>query len=192
MTFNPVDPKWLELLKASGWQTTALAVAFALFIHFVNTEVIPTTDSPLWITLPSIGLLICSCLALASIGSVTTNYLRPKLERWSARRTFKRMVIEFIPYMTDHDRAIIGYLLYHDQKMFQTEADGGYAAPLIGKGIIRIAGQQGQQIHAQFVPFEVRDEAWEIFLNSRDAFPYEPPRSGQTEVHPWAISWMLR
>jgi hypothetical protein len=26
------DPRWLEILKASGWQTTALAVASGLFL----------------------------------------------------------------------------------------------------------------------------------------------------------------
>ena len=31
------DPKWLEILKASGWQTTGLACAFGVFLllpHF--------------------------------------------------------------------------------------------------------------------------------------------------------------
>ena len=26
------DPKWLEILKANGWQTTALACAFSVFL----------------------------------------------------------------------------------------------------------------------------------------------------------------
>ena len=39
--------------------------------------------------------------------------------------------------MTKEDKEIIGYLLHHNQKMFQAGVTGGYAAPLISKGIIR-------------------------------------------------------
>jgi len=47
MPINPVDPKWLEILKASEWQTTALAIACGLLVALVKFKVIPTTDSPL-------------------------------------------------------------------------------------------------------------------------------------------------
>jgi hypothetical protein len=38
------DPKWLEILKASGWQTTALAVAFGLFILAGRTGWLSSLD----------------------------------------------------------------------------------------------------------------------------------------------------
>lgn len=59
--------------------------------------------------------------------------------------------------MSNEDRAIIGYLLYHNQKMFQHDLNGGYAAPLISKGIIRCALKPGQPFEERWVPFYVPD-----------------------------------
>lgn len=194
MSINPVDPKWLEILKASGWQTTALAIACGLIVVLVKSEVIPTTDSPLWIALPAIGVLIFGCLSLAAMGSALAKVVKPAaiFDRWRLKRHRERAVREFIPYMTDTDRAIIGYLLYHNQKMFQTEQDGGYAAPLISKGIIQRSGVYGQAVDLTRMPFEVPDHVWSVLDKNREAFPYEPPPTGEVEKHPWAIPWMAR
>jgi hypothetical protein len=94
--------------------------------------------------------------------------------------------------MTEKDKEIIGYLLYHNQRMFQTEQDGGYAAPLISKDIIIISAKRGQVMDMSRVPFEVPDYIWLVFKKNQHLFPYEPPPKGETEVHPWAISWMVR
>lgn len=101
------------------------------------------------------------------------------------------MVEKFIPHMTENDRAIIGYLLHHNQKTFQSASDGGYAAPLIGKKIIRIAAIHGQELDMNWVPFEITDDAWDVLSKHREEFPYKPPK-GKTETHPWAIPWMVR
>ena len=74
---NPADPKWLEILKASGWQTTGLTVALVVFLVLVRTGVIPTSDSPLWVALPALGALICGVLALASIGDALIKAIKP-------------------------------------------------------------------------------------------------------------------
>jgi len=194
MSINPVDPKWLEILKASGSQTTALAIACGLFVILVKFEVIPTSDSPLWIALPTFGVLIFGCLSLASMYSALANAIKPaaRIDRWRLKRQEKKAVREFIPYMTETDRAIIGYLLYHNQKMFQTEQDGGYAAPLISKGIIRLSAVHGQAIDLSWTPFEIPDHIWSVLEQSRESFPYKPSPSGEREKHPWAISWMAR
>ncbi len=194
MSINPVDPKWLEILKASGWQTTALAIACGLIVVLVKFDVIPTTDSPLWIALPVIGALIFGCLFLAAMGSALANAIKPaaRINQWRQKRHEEKAVLEFIPYMTDKNRAIIGYLLYHNQKMFQADQDGGYAAPLISKGIIRRSGVHGQAVDQTRMPFEVPDHVWSVLEKNREAFPYTPPPAGEVEKHPWAIPWMVR
>lgn len=194
MSINPVDPKWLELLKASGWQTAALAIACALVVVLAKAEIIPTTGNPLWITVPAIGALIFGSLSLAAIGDGLAKAIRPaaRIDRWRRKRNEQRAVREFIPYMTDTDKVIIGYLLHHSQKMFQADHDGGYAAPLISKGIIRPSGRPGQPVDPTRVPFEVPDHIWSVLEENRDAFPYEPPPLGDVERHPWAIPWMVR
>ena len=135
---NPADPKWLEILKASGWQTTGLTVALVVFLVLVRTGVIPTSDSPLWVALPALGALICGVLALASIGDALIKAIKPaaRIDRRRRIRLNQKCAEAFIPYMTKKDKEIIGYLLHHNQKMFQAGLTGGYAAPLISKGII--------------------------------------------------------
>ncbi len=189
---NPTDPRWLEILKASGWQTSALTVASGLFLMLVKAKIIPITDSPLWIALPALGMLVFGCLALASIGEGLNRAIKPaaRFEKWRRVRQDQKMVWDFIPYMTDRDRAIIGYLLHHNQKMFQCEDTGGYAASLISKGIICAAGRRGQIIDSQWVPFEIPDHIWTVLEEYRDSFPYEPP--AKDEKYPWTIHWMVR
>ena len=194
MSVNPSDPKWLEILKASGWQTAALALACVLIVVLINKDVIPTTSSPLWITVPSIVAVICGCLSLAAIGKALAKTFKPvmKINQWLLERQKIKEVREFIPYMTDTDRKIIGYLLYHNQKMFQADRDGGYAAPLISKGIIKVSLRHGQIYDALHVPFEIPDYAWSVLEKNNRLFPYNPPSRGEVETHPWAIHWMAR
>ena len=187
---NPADAKWLEILKASGWQTAALTVAFVTFIILVKTEIVLTTDSPLWIAIPAIAALICGSLFLASIGDWFVKAIKPRIGKWRRIRRNQKMVRDFIPYMTDQDRAIIGYLLHHNQKMFQFEDTCGYAAPLLSKGIICAMGKHGQIIDSQWVPFAVPDHIWTVLEKNRDSFPYKPP--DRNEGYPWAIPWMVR
>ena len=194
MSINPADPKWLEILKANSWQTAFLAIAFGVFIILVKFEIVPTTDSPLWIALPIFAMLICLCLFLASVGEELTKIINPiaRIGRWLQNRREAQDAYKFIPYMTDVDRNIIGYLLYHNQKMFQTIQDGGHAAPLISKRIIRSSVRVGQTVHFNWVPFEVPDHIWSVLEIHREEFPYEPPPEGEVEEHPWRIHWMAR
>ncbi len=194
MSINPVDPKWLEILKASGWQTTALTLACIAIIVLIKQEIIPTGNSPLWIAIPSIFALIFGFLSLAAIGDAFVKTFRPnkRIMQWIWRRNKAKEVSNFIPYMTDDDRKIIGYLLYHKQKTFQADSDGGYAAPLISKGFINVACKQGQVYDPSRTPFEIPDYIWQVLEQNKSSFPYKPPKKGETEKHPWAIPWMVR
>ena len=187
MTVNPADPKWLEILKASGWQTTALAVSCILIVVLIEQNLIPSTNNPLWIAVPSIGAVIFTFLSLATLAKAVK--LGVRIEQWNLKRQKVKEVREFIPYMTDKDREIIGYLLYHNQKMFQADQDGGYAAPLISKGIIKISLRPGQMFDVSHVPFEIPDYVWSVLEENKELFPYNPPPTGKAEKHPWAIPW---
>ena len=194
MSLNPVDPKWLEILKAKGSHTAALAIASGLIYVLVIFEIIPTTDSPLWEALPAIGALIFLSLFVAAVGDEVVKITKPadRIGRWCLKRREAREIREFIPYMTDKDREIIGYLLHHNQKMFQADQDGGYAAPLISKGIIRQSGRAGQVVTTSSMPFEVPNHIWSVLKKNQEAFPYESPPANEDEKYPWAIPWMAR
>ncbi len=194
MSINPVDPKWLEILKASGWQTTALTLACIVIVVLIKQDIIPTDNSPLWVAIPSIFGLIFGFLSLAAIGDTFVKAFKPnkRFMQWLWRRNKVKEVSSFMPYMTDDDRKIIGYLLYHKQKTFQADSDGGYAAPLISKGVISIACKQGQVYDPSRTPFEIPDYIWQVLEQNKSSFPYKPPKKGETEKHPWAIPWMVR
>jgi hypothetical protein len=82
-----LDAKWLELLKASGWQTAALAVASGLFILLTHRGWFPSL--PDWvIPAATFGSLVCGCLALASIASAISSYVVAYHKQQEARRTF--------------------------------------------------------------------------------------------------------
>jgi hypothetical protein len=191
---NPADPKWLEILKASGWQTASLSIAFLVILFLIKNEVIPRTPSPLWEAVPAIGAIIFGFLSLGSLGSSLFKFYQPEkaYTAWRIKRYKLNEIREYIPFMTVKDKEIIGYLLHHNQRLFETAKDAGYAAPLLSKGIIRISAQQGQMLDLTRVPFEISDYIWTELLNHREKFQYKPPPRGETEVYPWAIHWMAR
>ncbi len=195
MSMNPVDPKWLEILKATGWQTGALTIACTVILLLVRIKAIPTNGSLLWITIPVIGIIIFGSLTFTTIINSLVKAIKPseRFIQWRLKNKKKKEVCDFIPFMTDTDRKIIGYLLYHNQKIFQTTQDGGYAAPLISKGIIQPSiNKSGQYVDITRIPFEIPNHIWHVLEKNRDSFPYTPPRNGEVEKHPWAISWKAR
>ena len=191
---NTPDPKWLAILKASGWQTSALMVACALTYIAIRSGAIPTDGSPYWLAVSAIGAILFACLSVAAIASAAVHTLEPgkHFGRRLSIRKEQAAVRAYIRYMTEKDREIISYLLHHTQKMFQAAQDGGYAAPLIARGIIRRAAQHRQVLDLTRVPFAVPDHIWEILDENRSEFPYKPPRDDEERGHPWAMHWMVR
>ncbi len=169
--------KWLEILKASGWQTGALATAFGLFIVMVNVEIIPTTSSPLWIALPAVAGLVCLFLSLAAIGEALTKLFKPGLQfsMWRIRRSEQKEVREYIPYMNENDKRTIGLCLYHNLQTIQVNLDAGEAVQMISKGIIRIAVYSGQRYSRRRVPHEFPLHIWKVLGEHKERFPYKPP-----------------
>ena len=191
---NAPDPKWLAILKATGWQTSALAAACALTYIVIRSGLIPTDGSPYWLAVPAIGAILFACLSAAAIASAVVKTLEPGKQigkRLSIRKE-QADVRAYIRYMTEKDREILSYLLHHNQKMFQADQDGGYAAPLIARGIIRIAAQHRQVLDLTRVPFAVPDHIWKVLDENRNKFPFKPPRPDEDRGHPWAMHWMVR
>jgi len=125
-----VDPRWLQILKASGWQTTAVAGAAAVLIYANLKKLLPTPLDPWMIQTAEVAFVVCVCLTLASVGQSVVKAskgLQAKLDRLWAIRCAKRQVADNIPRMTAKERQILGYLLAKNQTMFSSTADGGYA-----------------------------------------------------------------
>ena len=184
----PLDARWLEILKASGWKTTALAVASALLVYGNSKEWFPTPFEPWKIQIAVVTLVVCSCLSLASVGSA----IKPKLARMWAIRREKHEVTKAIPQMTTKERQIVSYLLVRNQRMFTSTPDGGYANTLISKGTVVCALLPGQSRTYLDTPFEVPKHVWDVLIKHKAEFPYVPPEAGESEPHPWRVRWTLR
>lgn len=61
---NP-GPRWLEILKASGWQTTAITVACIVFLNLSHVGTLPKLTAWMLLGVTFIAL-VCGFLALAS------------------------------------------------------------------------------------------------------------------------------
>lgn len=80
------DPRWLEILKASGWQTAALAIAAGLFLWANQTSWLPPLE-PWMVQAAAIVMLVCGLLALASFISnaiVQVGTWRNSIVNWSS------------------------------------------------------------------------------------------------------------
>ena len=71
------DPRWLEILKASGWQRAAIAIACGALLWANHRGWLPPFD--LWIVqLATAAMVICGSLALASFA----NKSAIQIEKW--------------------------------------------------------------------------------------------------------------
>src|SRR5258708_33526844 len=189
------DPKWLEILKASGWKTSAIAAAAALLIYGNAKKLLPAPLEPWMIQVAEAALLLCGCLTVASISSAVAKASKgpaAKLVRYWTISREKHLVAKNIAYMTPKEREIIGYLLAKNRKMFPNTADGGHANTLIAKRIVVCALLPGQAYTAFAVPFKVPDHVWNVLIKHKSEFPYVPSIEGNSEPHPWRVHWMSR
>ena len=187
------DPKWLEILKASGWKTIAIAAASALLIYGNAKRLLPASLEPWMVQAAEVALLVCGCLSLASICSAVAKEFkgpRARLARLCAIRQAKNQVAKRIPEMTAKEREIIGYLLAKNQRMFTNTADGGHANTLISKGVVVCALLPGQTCTDFEVPFEVPLHVWDVLMKHNAEFSYVPSKAGESEPYPWRVHWM--
>jgi hypothetical protein len=187
------DPKWLEILKASGWQTTALAAAFGLFLLAGRMGWLPPLD-PWMIQLAAFGFLVCGCLAVANMGAAAVRFfpIQKWLKFWIDVHRNKRQIVKYIPHMTSKEKEIIAYLLANNQTTFIAAADGGHAATLLARGIVTVIAAPGQYVDAEHVPMMIPPPVWDALVKHKHVFPYKPPEDDEPEEHPWRVHWMAR
>jgi hypothetical protein len=186
----PFD-KWLQLLKASGWKTAALAFACWILWKLINSGELFIPPAEAWLVkLPVAVIGIgCACLAIASM--VSSSHKAFPIDRWIRRwwvaRKLKKDIEKYIPHMTEKDREIVGCLLSKNQKFFTCDITGGHATTLISAGVVIRAVRPGQAFDQDDVPFAVADEAWEVLIKHKDHFPYEDSKN---KPYPWRVGWM--
>jgi Super-infection exclusion protein B len=186
------NPKWLEILKASGWQTAALTIASALTLYLNARKQFPVSLNPWMVQAAEVAVLVFGCLTLFSVGPFI---IKKSGDGWSllahrqAIRRAQHQVAKGIPSMTAKEREIIGYLLANNRTMFPCTADGGYANTLISKRIVVCASLPGQYTTTFGVPFKVPEHVWDVLVKHKAEFP-NTWKDG--EPFPWSVPFMAR
>jgi hypothetical protein len=184
------DPKWLEILKASGWQTAALTAASAMILFLNAKKRLPVALDSWVIQAAEVSVAVFGFLSVFSIGPHVTKFLKGLWSRlalgWAIRREKQRVEKE-IPFLSPKEREIIGYLLAINEKTFDYRIDGGAANILISKRLVVCALLPGQYATAYGVPFKVPDHVWDVLVKHKEKFP-NTWKTG--EPFPYAISWM--
>jgi hypothetical protein len=91
-----------------------------------------------------------------------------------------------IETLSKKEREILAYLLHHNQRMFTCAVDGGRAATLLSRGIVRRALKTGQVFDFDDMPAEIPLPIWRWLRERVDQFPYE---GDEDEPHPWRKGW---
>ena len=102
---------------------------------------------------------------------------------------------DYVPYLNDKERQILGYLRKKKLKTFTAEIDGGYASTLLSRGFIKIIAVHNQRFDEDKGPMAVPEHVWRVIEEGPGEFPYKPEYSEdrpKVEVDPWHIPWMVR
>ncbi len=184
------DPKWLEILKASGWQLLAICLACSGFIMLAQLGVIPKLD-PWMVQAAGLTALVTGALVGAAVISAIFRFFPPKpwMLHWVGIWRERRWLRRYIPNMTPEERLIIAYLLDRNQRTFIAEASGGNAMTLISHKIVVRSVQAGQVFDLENVPFSFPDHIWAELQRHKDQFPFDENTWDGT--HPWRIDWRI-
>jgi hypothetical protein len=102
-------------------------------------------------------------------------------------KTLAEYLTEELETLSKKEREILSYLLHHKQRMFTCAVDGGHAATLISRGIVRAAYKQGQLFDYNDMPVEIPLEVWRFLRDKIDQFPYH---EDEDAPYPWRKDWM--
>jgi hypothetical protein len=185
------DPRWLEILKASGWQTLALAVGCGTFLYLARAKYLPPVPD-VGLLLVWFAFLICSMLFLASFisGALRLLAIREFVLDFFQQRAERKALLEYIPQMRQVERDICAFLIDRNWRTFDGETDGGHASTLMAFGFVRLVGQNGQRINPRHCPFEVPRHLWTVLVKNRAWIQTRLDTKNPNTPHPWRRNWL--
>jgi hypothetical protein len=180
-------------LSAAGVYKFALAAISAGYWFVASRGIIPGVAS--WeIRASAFGAILFAGLWVANVISAALTFLPPGpwVIHWFEQRRERVRIRAYIPFMSEKERLIIGYLLAKNQKVFIADMDGGCAMPLISQRIIVRALQPGQIFDPTDTPMVIPDLVWEVLVSEKEKFPYAPTPNAQDELYPWRRAYYER
>jgi len=174
--------------------TAAFAATAGILLYLNFRQLLPIALEPGFIFAALVICILCTCLTVinvassfwtASQGAREASYRL--IERYREKRRFEREMA----FLTPQERNIFAYLLAKKQKMFEVQPDGEQAMTLLSKGFVVHSVHRPLAVHRD-ITVEVPEHLWKVLIKHQNDFSYEPPKRGETEVHPWRTHWMAR
>jgi len=162
-------------------------------LYLSITDLIPGMEN--LVPLLWIATFIAAALAVAAFLSDLEQRVRrwgAVWERHRARKNAAREFRSYLPFLSDKERQILGYIREKKLKTFEAAMDGGYANGLLARRFIVQIAAPGQVFNEQSATMAVPDFVWAILQEQPDHFPYKPEYSGgrdSVETQPWRKPW---
>ncbi|MCV0381547.1 hypothetical protein [Nitratireductor sp.] len=125
-----------------------------------------------------VGLVVFGCLSGVSILASAWRGIEWTWGLASKRRAnVKRRIAaeKSLDDLTKRERDILAFLVTNGERHFTTAMDGGFAAGLIGRGLIHRALRPGQAFDGLSTPFTVDEDVWEALQKRKDEFKHPKP-----------------
>lgn len=164
-----MDAKWLDVLKASSWQLAGLSFAMCAFWFLMRQGIIPPWDNPIVIYGLPLAILVTGSLALFGLIEFVVGEARKIFRSMASRRATKlrlekeqQDLREYLPFLSDEERVVLGWLVEFQRKSFTAPIDGGNVVTLIHRRIVRSGLSGGQMFDPLDAPFYIPDHLWPI------------------------------
>lgn len=136
-----------------------------------------------------VGLVVFGCLS--GVGMLATAWngvewgwaLVMKRRAKSARA---RWAEKSLDDLTARERNILSFLVTRGERHFTADMNGGYAASLIGRGLIHRTVRRGHTFHALSAPYSVDEDVWKALQKRKNDFKHHNPDGRPPHIDsPW-------
>ncbi|MFD1156904.1 hypothetical protein [Roseovarius aestuarii] len=187
-----MDPRWLEVLKASGWQLFAISIALTGFWLLLQFEFLPKIDLPLIVYGLPLAILVTFALALVSAAEA----LAKRIQSWNQKRVLeankekkaeeqRQIFRDYVPFLVEKEWEILAYLYQNKEKTFVASVDGDLASTLYNRGFIKMLARPGQQVSVMSCTFSIPDPVREVMQEMDERFSEPIVELGYRNKRPW-------
>ncbi|WP_316168177.1 MULTISPECIES: hypothetical protein [unclassified Bradyrhizobium] len=157
------DPRWLEILKASGWQTGALAVAAGLVLWANQAGWLPPFE-PWMVQAAAVVMIVCGLLAFASFASnaaVRIGKWSESIKNWSSLRhsirTLNSAETAFLKAQVEKNEATVQLRPFNAGGIPNFVQQAGMYQGLQNKGIVSVTAADPQ---GKILTITIEPAAW--------------------------------
>lgn len=167
------DPRWLEILKAGGSTFLAIFITSLTIWILIQMGHLPRSDD-FWQVygLPIVIILSFSMIFIRAIDFISKEYhLHQRTKNWFFLRADQKRIARYLPFMTEGEKDILGWMIHKKIKVLIAPVDGGKAASLLSSKILVRHAHPGQIVDTLSTPFRVPDHVWEVLEKHIEIFP---------------------